>query len=80
MKCRCKRFEYLGKLREHYDVLGDDTLCGIQADKIDFPTERIDGAVGQIKEDNENLPRLIKDLKASLDVLIMQSPYIQFVY
>ena len=72
-----QKIEFLGELREHCKVLD----IGLNAahtrrplDQQHFLTERVDEAVRQIKKDNENLPRLINDLKASLDVVIIASP------
>lgn len=67
-----QKIEFLGKLREHCEVLQEayhDEANHTQLSKDDLLTERIDGAVRQIKKDNENLPRLTRDLKTSLDVL-----------
>lgn len=55
-----QKIDFLEKLRENY--------------KVPELNERIDWAVRKIKEDNENLPRLINDLKASLDVVSISSP------
>lgn len=67
-----QKIEFLGKLREHCEVLEKayhDEATYTQLGKDDLLTERIDWAIKQIKKDNENLPRLTRDLKTSLDVL-----------
>ena len=67
-----QKIEFLGKVRRHYEILErqnfDDALIA-----------RIDGAMNQIKKDNENLPRLFSDLKASLDVVMIPSLYTKTV-
>ena len=65
-----QKIEFLGKLQEHYTFdrrLNQDLSA------------RIDGAVRQIQKDNENLPRLLNDLKTSLDVVMIPSLYTKTV-
>lgn len=69
-----QKVECLGKLREYYEAIDarsdDERIIRVR----DYMTERIDGAARQIQKDNENLPRLMNDLKTSLDVVIISSP------
>lgn len=67
-----QKIEFLGRLREHEM----DIQESFPNDAILVLSERIDEAVIQIRKDNENLPRLVNDLKASLDVVNISSPYI----
>lgn len=59
-----QKIKFLGELREQY--MGSVIM-----------TEEIDGAIKQIRKDNESLPRLVNDLKSSLDVVTVSGPYIQ---
>ena len=68
-----QKAESLRKLREYYKA---NARFGNVMDDL---TERIDRAARQIEKDNENLPRLINDLKTSLDVVIFSSPSTQSV-
>ena len=61
----------------HYSRL-DEQGIGLEED-ITPLIWGIDEAVTQIKRDNENLPRLINDLKTSLDVVTISSLYPQSV-
>ena len=72
-----QKIEFLRKLRDHYKIIqefywGDATQSLHGKDVL--LTERIEGAIEKIEKDNENLPRLLSDLKASLDVVISQIP------
>lgn len=67
-----QKIEFLGKLREHCNVLG-------RLGQDDLLTTRIDAAIRQIKKDNDNLSRLISDLKGSLDVIMTSDLYIKSV-
>ena len=75
-----QKLEFLGKLREHYKPVQEKPWSypdQRQHDKkkvllIDWITE----AIEKIEKDNENLPRLLNDLKASLDVV----SYIKSLY
>ena len=77
-----QKVEFLRKLREHYEVVQEsywgDGIHSLQ-DKDVLLTEQIDGAMRRIEKDNENLPRLVNDLKASLDVVIVSTPCIKYV-
>ena len=42
--------------------------------------DKIHRAISKIREDNENLPRLIIDLKSSLDVVINSRPFLIHIY
>ncbi len=74
-----QKIELLGKLREHCEILErqnfDDTSYSRLNQDDHLLSARIDGAVKQIKKDNENLPRLLNDLKASLDVVMIPNLY-----
>ena len=76
-----QKIEFLRKLRDHYrevvPVSGDATQ-NLHGKNI-LLTERIEGAIEKIEKDNKNLPRLLNDLKASLDVVIISNPSIQSV-
>ncbi|KAF6228798.1 hypothetical protein HO173_011646 [Letharia columbiana] len=66
-----QKIEFLGKLREHCKSLKLARLHHIlgSINEKSLLVQRVDEAVKQIEKDNENLPRLINDLKTSLDVL-----------
>ena len=70
-----QKVEFLGKLRDHYGICerdNDDSATYTRLYKDSDPLiQRIEGAMIQIKKDNENLPRLISDLKSSMDVVII---------
>ena len=75
-----QKVEFLEKLREHCNVLerassGNATSSQHREDKL--LNERIDEAIEWMKEGNKNLPQLVNDLKNSLDVVIISSPYMQ---
>ncbi len=58
-----QKIEFLEKLLNHYysfDWIYYNSVAHL-----------IEGAITQIKKDNENLPRLISDLKSSMDVVIV---------
>ncbi len=78
-----QKIEFLGKLREHCEVLERQNFNDASYSRLNqddhLLTARIDGAVKQIKKDNENLPRLLNDLKASLDVVMIPSLYAETV-
>lgn len=79
-----QKIEFLGKLREHCKSLKLARLHHIlgSINEKSLLVQRVDEAVKQIEKDNENLPRLINDLKTSLDVVtlpLLPSPYIQTV-
>lgn len=72
-----QKIEFLVKLREHYTVVEESYSGGATQSlhgKNVLLTERIGGAIEKIEKDNENLPRLLNDLKASLDVVTISNP------
>ena len=79
-----QKIEFLGKLREHCKPLKLARLHHIlgSINEKSLLVQRVDETVKQIEKDNEILPRLINDLKTSLDVVtlpLLSSPYIQTV-
>lgn len=72
-----QKIEFLWKLREHYRPIQDsywgDATQSLHGKNI-LLTDRIEGAIKKIEQDNEKLPRLLNDLKASLDVVIIPPP------
>ncbi len=70
-----QKIEFLRKLRDHYGICerdNDDSATYTRLYKDSDPLiQRIEGAMIQIEKDNENLPRLISDLKSSMDVVII---------
>lgn len=71
-----QKIEFLFKLRETYNV--DPKFHGT-TNEISLLQNQIEEAVRKIKKDNENFPRLINDLKASLDVVMIPSPCMKSV-
>lgn len=77
-----QKIEFLGKLREHYKVVQEsywgDAAHSLHGKNVPL-TEQIEGAMRRIEKDHENLPRLVNDLKASLDVVVVSDPSVQYV-
>lgn len=66
-----QKIEFLRKLHDFYKDFGELYWRTLN--------EQINWAIMKIENDNKNLPLLVNDLKASLDVVIISSPYIQIV-